>query len=86
MPFRQKQVSFATYLGMLAVVFAIDSGMEAVVLSHVYPPIDQQFLNGVAPKAMALLTDNGSEPVRVASFNNLVTFVRLKYCLGITDQ
>ena len=76
--FRQRKVSFASYLAMLGVVFAIVSGMEGFLLIHVYPPEDQQFLNGVASNAMALLTDNGSyaqinEPFRVADFIDLVS-------------
>ena len=77
---RQRQLSFGTYLAMLGVVFAIVSGMEAFLLPHIYPPEGQQFLNGVAPKAMALLTGNGTyspiaEPVRVATFGDLVGFL-----------
>ena len=80
--FRQKQLSFANYLTMLGVVFAIDFGMEAFLLFHVYPPDKQQFLNGVAPNTLALLTGNGSyEPmtdsVRVADFVDLVMFLRI---------
>ena len=64
---------------MLGVVTAIDAGMLAFLLSHVYPPDGQQFLNGVAPKTMALLTGNGTyapmdEPVRMADFVDLVGF------------
>ena len=80
--FRKRHVSYANYLGMLGVVIAIDAGMIAFLLSHVYPPDDQQFLNGAAPKTMALLTGNGSyapitEPVRVASYVDLVMAVGL---------
>jgi len=77
MLFRQKQLSFANYLVMLGIVIGIDAGMIAFLLSHVYPPDEQEFLNGVAPKTMALLTGNGSyepmtEPVRVVDFADLV--------------
>ena len=65
---------------MLAVVIVIDVGMIAFDMSHVYPSDAQEFLNGVAPKAMALLTGNGSyaqmtEPIRVAGFVDLVGFI-----------
>ena len=80
MIFRQRQLSFANYLGMLAAVLTIDAGMMAFLLSQVYPPDEHEFLNGVAPKTMALLTGNGSyapmtEPVRVADFVDLVSFL-----------
>ena len=69
---------------MLSVVFAIDFVMEAFMLSHNYPPDDQQFLNAGAPNTMALLTGNGtyeplSDPVRVASFVDLVELVGLNH-------
>ena len=62
---------------MLGVVASIDAGMLAFLMPHVYPPVEHQFLNGMAPNAMALLTGNGSytsitEPVRVAGFVDLV--------------
>ena len=74
---RQKQLSFANYLTMLAVVFAIVSGMEAFLMTQNYPPDEQQFLNGVAPNTVALLTGNGSyasmtDPIQVAGFIDLV--------------
>ena len=75
--FRQKQLSFGNYLAMLAIVFAIVSGIEAFLMTQNYPPDAQQFLNALAPNTMALLTGNGSyepitEPVRAASFVDLV--------------
>ena len=69
---------------MLGVVIAVDVGMIASLMSNNYPPDEQEFLNGVAPKTMALLTGNGSyapmtDPVRVASFADLVGLVRLEW-------
>ena len=81
-------MTFANYLSMLAVVFAIDSGMEAFLLSQLYPPYGHQFLNEVAPNVVAMLTGNGSyapitDPIRVANFVDLVRFVGLDFYLQL---